>query len=303
MRKGVFSIIFLVLFGFIDAGGQSGGNVGIGTSSPASTAALDISSTERGLLIPRLSQQQIEFMYNPADGLQVYCTTDGKLYIYVSAANQWKEVAYGAGTLTPGVCGLTITKSHVAGDVAPVNKTTTYATVSGVPGEPTKCWITKNLGADRQADSVSESEEAPAGWYWQFNRKQGYKHDDMTRTPNTAWITSISENSNWLAANDPCTIELGVGWRIPTNGEWHNVRVSGGWADWNGPWNSLLKLHAAGYLDFLDGQLFERGSWGAYWSTTQQSDPFGWYLSFGSSYCANDMYEKALGYTLRCLRD
>ncbi|MFO7615237.1 MAG: hypothetical protein R6W71_11420, partial [Bacteroidales bacterium] len=59
MKKGLFSIILLLLFGFNDAIGQSGGNVGIGTSSPAASAALDISSTERGLLIPRLSLQQI----------------------------------------------------------------------------------------------------------------------------------------------------------------------------------------------------------------------------------------------------
>ncbi|MBW6460298.1 MAG: fibrobacter succinogenes major paralogous domain-containing protein [Bacteroidales bacterium] len=302
MKKVLFSIILLLLFGFNSAIGQSGGNVGIGTSSPAASAALDISSTERGLLIPRMSQQQIWSLQNPANGLQVFCTTDSKLYIYVSIANQWKEVEYGAGTLTPGTCGYTITKNHVAGDVAPVNKTTTYGTVNGVLGEPGKCWITSNLGADQQAATVDDASEASAGWYWQFNRKQGYKHDGSTVTP--AWtITGINENSDWQAANDPCTIELGTDWRIPTNTEWYNVDNAGSWVNWNGPWDSDLKLHASGYLYYGDGSLDYRGYYGCYWSSTQIDYSYGRSLDFNSSYCGMYNSNKAYGSTLRCLRD
>ena len=137
--------------------------------------------------------------------------------------------------------------NHVAGTVAPVSKTVTYGTVTNIPGATTKCWITSNLGADHQATAVSDATEASAGWYWQFNRKQGYKHDGTTRTPNTAWITSINESSDWITANDPCTSELGSGWRLPTSTEWSNVDASGSWMDWFIPWISGLKLHAAGY--------------------------------------------------------
>ncbi|MBK6966741.1 MAG: hypothetical protein IPH20_23295 [Bacteroidales bacterium] len=43
-------------------------------------------------------------------------------------------------------CGLSITVNHlVAGGVAPVNKTVTCGTATSIPGEPTKCWITKIL--------------------------------------------------------------------------------------------------------------------------------------------------------------
>ena len=42
--------------------------------------------------------------------------------------------------------------NHLAANgVAPVDKTVTYSTVTGIPGEPTKCWITSNLGASQQA--------------------------------------------------------------------------------------------------------------------------------------------------------
>jgi hypothetical protein len=77
------------------------GSVGIRTSSPAASAAVDISSTDKGFLIPRLTLSQIQSIFDPANGLQVYCTTDSKLYIFVGLESQWKEVAYGTGTITP----------------------------------------------------------------------------------------------------------------------------------------------------------------------------------------------------------
>ena len=61
----------------------------------------------------------------------------------------------------------------MAGTVAPVDKTVTYGTVTNIPGETSKCWITSNLGADHQATAVNDATEASAGWYWQFNRHTG----------------------------------------------------------------------------------------------------------------------------------
>jgi hypothetical protein len=210
-------------------------------------------------------------------------------------------------TLSAGfTCGSTITINHVTGVVAPVNKTVTYGTVTNIPGAPTKCWITSNLGADHQATAKDDATEASAGWYWQFNRKQGYKlaDDGITRTPNTAWITSINENSNWTTANDPCTIELGTGWRIPTKTEWTNVDASGGWTDWNGPWNSSLKIHAAGCLEGDDGSLFGRGAIGYYWSSVQDGTPAGWSLVFSSGdISVNAWLLKSNCLPLRCVKD
>jgi hypothetical protein len=207
-------------------------------------------------------------------------------------------------TVACWVCGIsTMTINHVAGLVAPVTKTTTYGTVTNIPAEPTKCWITSNLGSDHQATSENDATEPSAGWYWQFNRKQGYKHDGSTRTPNTTWITSISETSDWVTANDPCNIELGTTWHIPTYTEWYNVDNNGGWTTWTGPWLSGLKLHAAGYLNYLDGSPTNRGSNGNYWSNTQSYASHGWYLFFNSGNSYMNEYGKAYGYSARCVRD
>jgi uncharacterized protein (TIGR02145 family) len=273
-------------------------------SAPDNSAMFDVQSTTKGFLLPRMTLEQIESISNPADGLQVYCTTDGKIYIFVLLSQLWKVINYGAETITPPfTCGYSITIDHVTGTVAPVTKTVTYSTVTNIPGEPSKCWITSNLGADHQATTVNDATEASAGWYWQFNRMQGYKHDGITRTPNTTWINSIDENFDWITANDPCTLLLGSGWRLPSNSEWNNVIASGGWTDWNGPWNSALKMHAAGFLDINNGSLLVRGSYGYYWSSSQFDNSSGLDLFFYSGYCFMSIDFKAYGFSARCLRD
>ncbi|MEI8007028.1 MAG: hypothetical protein WCI48_12545 [Bacteroidota bacterium] len=227
------------------------------------------------------------------------------LYYVRAYATNFVGTAYGneVSFTTSLSCGSSFTINHVTGTVAPVTKTVTYGTVTDIPGETSKCWITSNLGADHQATSVDDATEASAGWYWQFNRKQGYKHDGTTRTPNITWISSISENSDWMTANDPCTLELGTGWRIPTKTEWINVDASSGWTDWSGPWNSGLKMHAGGYLTNTGGSLSGRGSSGSYWSNTQYGADLGCYLYFFSIFCDMNTMRKAYGFSARCVRD
>ncbi len=276
------------------------GSTGIGTSNPASAAKLDISSTTQGFLPPRMTTAQRNAIATPVEGLVIYNTNEKALNTYDGSA--WNSMV----STTPFVCGFNLIINHlVSRGVAPVNKAVTYGTVTGIPGETAKCWITSNLGTDHQATAVSDATEASAGWYWQFNRKQGYKHDGTTRTPNTTWIAGINESSDWLTSNDPCNLELGTAWRIPTYTEWYNVDNTGGWGNWNGPWGSGLMLHAAGFLSNSDGSLLGRGSNGYYWSSIQYSSTNGWGLAFISSGSGMSQANcnKADGIPLRCLRD
>jgi uncharacterized protein (TIGR02145 family) len=208
-------------------------------------------------------------------------------------------------TLACWSCGQNLTINHVAGNVAPVNKSTTYGTVSNVPGEETKCWITKNLGADIQAAAKEDPSEAAAGWYWQFNRMQGYKHDGTNRTPNIPWIT-IDENSNWTSSNDPCTLELGTGWRLPTSTEWTNVDASGSWGNYTHTYASSLKLHTAGNLYFSSGSLQNRTgnsfSKGYYWSGTQNNDQYSSVLVITSAASSVSGWVKPYGFSVRCIK-
>jgi uncharacterized protein (TIGR02145 family) len=61
------------------------GSVAIGTSTPASAAALDITSTTQGLLLPRLTYVQKTAIVNPVAGLILFCSdcgTSGEMQLY-----------------------------------------------------------------------------------------------------------------------------------------------------------------------------------------------------------------------------
>jgi hypothetical protein len=65
-------------------------NVGIGTTTPDSTAMLDIKSSSKGFLIPRMTMAQRLAIQNPADGLQVFQTdTLQGIYSYIKNYQSW----------------------------------------------------------------------------------------------------------------------------------------------------------------------------------------------------------------------
>ena len=70
--------------------------VGIGTTAPAASAALDVSSTNKGLLPPRLTLAQRTAIATPATGLVVY-QTDNTPGLYCNngtpATPQWQQLA------------------------------------------------------------------------------------------------------------------------------------------------------------------------------------------------------------------
>ncbi|WP_428657655.1 hypothetical protein [Runella sp.] len=55
-----------------------GSNVGIGTNTPDGCAVLDISSTTKGLLLPRMTTTQRDAIANPQNGLVIYNSTLNK---------------------------------------------------------------------------------------------------------------------------------------------------------------------------------------------------------------------------------
>jgi uncharacterized protein (TIGR02145 family) len=213
---------------------------------------------------------------------------------------------YGLVPVPFTTCRAAFVVAHTVANGAPVAKTVSYSTDSStLGGTGSKCWITQNLGADHRATSATDTTDASAGWYWQFNLAKGYTNNGTLAYP--AWITNISDNNNWLAANDPCALQLGSDWRLPTQTEYQNALNAWGAADYETTWGSLLKLHAAGYLSSSDGTLIYRGIYGDYWSSLQYDSYYGydhgWNLSFGSGSGSMVNYSKADGFPVRCLKD
>ena len=69
LKTAFSTLIFSVLWGGVNA------QVGIGTTTPNASAVLDLTSTNQGLLPPRLTTTQRNAISSPATGLTIYNTT------------------------------------------------------------------------------------------------------------------------------------------------------------------------------------------------------------------------------------
>jgi hypothetical protein len=79
--------------------------IGINNENPHESAALDITSTTKGLLIPRMTALQRADISDPALGLMVFCTNcaSGEGELQVNYASGWKNAAGGDITDPPQI--------------------------------------------------------------------------------------------------------------------------------------------------------------------------------------------------------
>jgi hypothetical protein len=91
-------LIFFTLL-LLSIGIYATAQVGIGTTQPDSSAALDIKDSTRGMLIPRLSMAGKNAIANPADGLMIYQIDGSKGFWYFNG-NQWQSIASTGGRRT-----------------------------------------------------------------------------------------------------------------------------------------------------------------------------------------------------------
>lgn len=85
--------------GSLGALAQQSGNVGIGTKSPDPSAILDLSSTTKGLLLPRMTQSQRDAISNPVAGLIVF-QTDKAIGTYLYNGTTWLPTSARLGETT-----------------------------------------------------------------------------------------------------------------------------------------------------------------------------------------------------------
>ena len=99
--------------------------VGIGTT-PAASAQLDVSSTTKGFLPPRMTGSQRDAIANPANGLVIYCIDcgGGQLNVYNYSSTSWTNMI---GSAAAAVTPLAIGQNYGGGKIA-------YILVSGDPG-------------------------------------------------------------------------------------------------------------------------------------------------------------------------
>lgn len=102
--EGIVLTTFLALFVLV-----ANAQVGIGTISPDGSAQLDVQSTTKGALIPRMLDSDRTAIASPATGLLVY-QTNGAAGFYYFDGTTWQPLLYGV-TNTP--YGFTATKTSL----------------------------------------------------------------------------------------------------------------------------------------------------------------------------------------------
>ena len=100
----------LFAFTFIATASQAQTNVGIGTNAPNASSVLELSSTNTGLLIPRMSLADRDNIINPATSLLIY-QTDNTPGLYINSgipsAPNWNILHSGIIGITNGGTGAT----------------------------------------------------------------------------------------------------------------------------------------------------------------------------------------------------
>ena len=153
--------------------------VGINNENPDASAALDITSTTGGLLVPRMTAAQRDAISSPATGLMIY-QTDDTIGFYYYNGSSWAEVAATSATYSigdvvnggvvfwldsTGQHGLVVAMSDVATSVEWGCMGTDLPNVSNVPdngGTPSGLGAEIGDGFNNTNDILTDCPTAPA---------------------------------------------------------------------------------------------------------------------------------------------
>lgn len=103
MKRLIFNQLALIAMLFISAGVNA--QVGVGTTSPNASSILDLTSTAKGMLVPRMTEAQKNSVSTPATGLLIY-QTDAEAGFWYYDGTAWIPFMRGdAGWLLTGNSG------------------------------------------------------------------------------------------------------------------------------------------------------------------------------------------------------
>lgn len=273
--------------------------VGINNPIPHASAALDVTSTTKGFLPPRMTTAQRNAITSPAAGLTIYNTT-------VNCLQWWN------GNLWYDGCG---NNPYPANSVFCSSGPTVIVDVVSPTG---KTWMNRNLGATQVATSSTDANSYGDLHQW-GRRADGHQcrtsnttstlssidqpaHGDFIITSTSPFDWRSPQNDNlWQGVNgvnNPCP----TGYRLPTETELNAERLS--WSSNNaaGAYASPLKLPLTGNRVGSNGSLSNVGTVGYYWSSTVIGTNSR-FLFFSSSDAGMSIFSRAVGLSVRCIKE
>ncbi|NQU86204.1 MAG: fibrobacter succinogenes major paralogous domain-containing protein [Mariniphaga sp.] len=292
--------------------------INIDGSAPDESAILDLKSTDKGFLPPRMNELERDAINSPVAGLVVWCNNcgaTGELQVYNGTA--WVNMIGGAAASF--VCG-TSGVTDIDGN--------TYNTVQ----IGTQCWMNENLKTTTYNNGTPiPNVTSNSAWSNLTTGAYVWYNNDIT------WKDLYGGLYNWYATVDPNGL-CPSGWHVPTNDEWTaltdyiggtgsphgnelkscrqvNSPLGGGCNTTEHPRWSENNTHYGtddygfsglpGGFRLNDGAFYNIGYYGDWWSSTESSSYNAWgrnllynYGSVGVNY-----YNKPSGFSVRCLRD
>ena len=286
-------IILLAIFTAVAGMAQSVGINADGSTANAS-AMLDVSSTTKGFLPPRLMGAQRNAITSPSQGLMIYCIDCGTL---------GEAQVYNGTTWT-----------NMTGGTAAASISTTIGT---------QVWSTTNLDVTTYRDgTVIPQVTDPAAWSGLTTGAWCYYNND------SATGTTYGKLYNWYAvagihdtdAATPNKILAPTGWHVPTDAEWTTLTttlggtaVAGGAMKATTLWNSPNNFasNSSGFTGLPGGNRSNSGTfsnignYGYWWSSSESSYLIAWYrsLNYNGGSASRSDFQKRFGFSVRCLRD
>lgn len=267
--------------------------VGIGTSTPDASALLDVSSTTKGLLVPRMTQTQRLAISTPAAGLLVFQTSSPAGYYYYDGTS-WNL--------------LNIKAEGNSGHVIDADGNA-YATI--IIGNQE--WMAENLKVIhyRNGEPIPKVINNATWAGLTSGAYSWYSNDSVTYQKYGALY-------NWFAVNDSRQL-CPEGWHVATNSEWTTlVSYLGGSTTAGGPmkalnlWtspntgasnNSSFSAIPGGYRG-VGGGFSEMGTAGNFYTSTLSGSTAVYRTMQSTSTNVNQSEaSKVYGASIRCIRD
>ncbi len=304
----IFTIAVLFAALFPSFGGIKGGfsqNIGINQPNPDNSAVLDLTSTELGLLIPRMTTAQrdaINVSGSP-NSVMIFNTTTKCFEFYYDGS--WYELGCATETFT---CGTSFTDTR-DGQV--------YNSVQ----IGSQCWMAENLNYDQSAFGNDWCYDGDCTTY---DSTYGRLYDWAAAMQGAA-----SSNSNPSEVQGVCP----SGWHLPSDNEWCELEntveadtdpdcnLTGGrgtntggdmketgTTNWDAPNTGATNLSGftglPGGWGTTPGSPVNIGITGYWWSTTENGSE-AWYrrLDYSSATSIRFDPQKTEGFSVRCLKD
>jgi uncharacterized protein (TIGR02145 family) len=295
------------------------GQFAVGTTTPDASAIVDISSNNRGVLVPRLTTAERDAISNPPEGLFIYNTTldkfehfDGNSWrMVMSSSSSPSTVAEGGGFCSEGVMDW---------------DSNYYRTVK----IGNQCWMAENLVSLHYADGTAITGDYNYGDN-NFNARAFGKLYTWAAVMNGE--SSSDENPSGVQGICP------DGWHLPSENEWKRLEYTLGmsyaeyetggyrgshyegaklketddahlWDTGTGscPGNNLTGFSAlpGGKRDLL-GDYSGKYSSAYFWSCTEYADnttyAYPRYVTYNDCGIGRNLYLKVYAMSVRCVRD